>query len=233
MTQATLCALRQAFAISLLCAAAALAACGGGKKESKAATNQPVTAASSQASGCKRVSPPTPKGEGHEKKPKGKLDPAKKWSLVIETNCGSFTVALDPKEAPKTTASLVSLAKSKFFDDTTFHRIVPGFVIQGGDPTGTGQGGPGYKTVDKPPAGAGYIRGVVAMAKTQAEPAGTAGSQFFVVTGQDTGLPAEYAVVGHVSQGLDVVARIGQLGDPATESPKQPVVIAHVTVKHD
>jgi cyclophilin family peptidyl-prolyl cis-trans isomerase len=214
-----------------LCIAAAVSACGG-KKETKAASTQAVTAASPQASGCKRVSPPTPKGQGHEKKPKGKLDPAKKWSLVVETNCGSFTIALDVKQAPKTTASLVALAKSGFFDGTTFHRIVPGFVIQGGDPTGTGQGGPGYKTVDKPSAGAGYTRGVVAMAKTQAEAPGTAGSQFFVVTGQDTGLPAEYAVVGRVSQGIDVVARIGQLGDPATESPKQPVVISHVIVKH-
>jgi cyclophilin family peptidyl-prolyl cis-trans isomerase len=149
----------------------------------------------------------------------------------VRTNCGAFTIALDISKAPHTTASLVALAKSHFFDGTTFHRIVPGFVIQGGDPTGTGGGGPGYKTVDKPPDDASYRRGVVAMAKTGSEPSGTAGSQFFVVTGQDAGLPPQYAIVGRVLGGLDVVERIGQLGDPSTEQPTQPIVIQRVTVK--
>jgi cyclophilin family peptidyl-prolyl cis-trans isomerase len=149
----------------------------------------------------------------------------------VETNCGSFTIELDTKGAPNTSASLVSLAKAGFFDGLTFHRIVPGFVIQGGDPMGTGGGGPGYKTVDKPQPSARYTRGVVAMAKTEAEKPGTGGSQFFVVTGQDAGLPPEYAVAGRVVDGLDVVDRIGQLGDPATEQPTQPVVMSKVTVK--
>ena len=175
---------------------------------------------------------PHSRGQGHRKKPKGTLDPSRNWSLRVATNCGSFTVALDVSDAPNTTASLVALAKAGFFNGTAFHRIVPGFVIQGGDPTGTGEGGPGYSTVDKPKAGARYTRGVVAMAKTQDEPAGTAGSQFFVVTGANTGLPAEYAVVGRVVKGLDVVERIGRLGDPATERPTQSVVISRITVQH-
>src|SRR5207245_10029037 len=89
----------------------------------------------------------------------------------------------------------------------------PRFVIQGGDPTGTGTGGPGHETHDKVPKTAAYVHGVVAMAKTGAAPAGTAGSQFFVVTGPDAGLPPDYAIVGKVTQGLDVVDRIGTLGD--------------------
>ena len=109
-----------------------------------------------------------------------------------------------------------------------FHRIVPGFVIQGGDPTQSGGGGPGYSVVDRPAADARYVRGVVAMAKSPQEPAGTAGSQFFVVTGDDVGLPPDYAVVGEVIEGLDVISAIGELGDPATERPLRPVVIESV-----
>jgi peptidyl-prolyl cis-trans isomerase B (cyclophilin B) len=229
--------LRRALAILLvLSLASALAACGSDEKKPKAAagTTQTLTQTgpSPEASGgCKQIAAPKAKDAGGAKKPKGELDASKSWALVVATNCGSFTIALDPKTAPHASASLVSLAKSGFFDDTTFHRIVPGFVIQGGDPTGTGSGGPGYKTVDKPPADASYVRGVVAMAKTGSEKDGTAGSQFFVVTGQDAGLPAQYAVVGKVTDGLDVVDRIGQLGDPATEQPTQPVVMTKVSVK--
>ena len=107
---------------------------------------------------------------------------------------------------------------------------MPGFLIQGGDPTQSGSGGPGFSTRDAPAPDAAYTKGVVAMAKTAAETAGTAGSQFFVVTGADAGLPPEYAVVGTVTSGLDVVERIGKLGDPSTEQPLQPVVIDSVTV---
>ena len=159
-----------------------------------------------------------------------KLAPAKTYRLVFETNCGSFTVTLNQKLAPNATGSLVSLAKRDFFNDTFFHRIVPGFVIQGGDPTGTGSGGPGYETHDTVPKTASYVHGVVAMAKTGSEPAGTAGSQFFVVTGQDAGLPPDYAVVGMVTQGLGVVDRIGALGD-ATEQPTANIVISKVKVE--
>jgi cyclophilin family peptidyl-prolyl cis-trans isomerase len=134
------------------------------------------------------------------------------------------------RTSPHTTASFVSLVRHGFFDHTVFHRIVPGFVIQGGDPTQSGSGGPGYSTVDPPDAGASYTKGVVAMAKTQAEPAGTAGSQFFVVTVDDAVLEPDYAIVGTVTDGLDVVERIGRLGDPSTEQPLQPVVIESVTV---
>jgi peptidyl-prolyl cis-trans isomerase B (cyclophilin B) len=159
-----------------------------------------------------------------------KLDPNKTYRLVFTTNCGDFTVTLDQKLSPNATGSLVSLAKRGFFDDTTFHRIVPGFVIQGGDPTASGMGGPGYETHDTVPRNASYTHGVVAMAKAGEEPAGTAGSQFFVVTGADAQLTPDYAVVGKVTRGLGVVDRIGKLGNSA-EQPTRAVVISKVEVE--
>ena len=161
-------------------------------------------------------------------KPTEKLDPAKTYDVVMRTNCGEFTITLDPEMAPNTAASVVSLTRDGFYDGTKFHRIVPGFVIQGGDPTGTGTGGPGYKTVDAPPATAKYPKGTVAMAKAGNEAPGTSGSQFFVMTG-DSGLPAEYAIIGKVTKGLDVIDTIGKLGD-ASEQPTQTVVIERATV---
>ena len=164
------------------------------------------------------------------KPPHKQVTPGQRVTATVDTSCGRFEIALDSSHSPKTVSSFVYLARKGVYDNTIFHRIVPGFVIQGGDPTGTGQGGPGYSTVDKPPAAARYTRGVVAMAKTQDEAPGTAGSQFFVVTGTDAGLPPDYAVVGRVVAGLDVVERIGQLGDSSTERPTQPVVISRVSV---
>ena len=173
---------------------------------------------------------PEPKPDGGRKPPAKGLDAAKSYALVVATNCGSFTIQLDQRTAPKTAASLVSLAESGFFDGTSFHRVVPGFVIQGGDPTGTGTGGPGYKTVDVPPPGTTYTEGIVAMAKAGAEAPGTSGSQFFVVTGADAGLPPEYAVVGKVTDGLETVKTIDGLG-VGDGPPSDPVVIEKVTVQ--
>jgi cyclophilin family peptidyl-prolyl cis-trans isomerase len=197
--------------------ALAVVGCGGGSDETTTA-------------GCDDVDAPAPRDDGGQTAPTEPLDASKTWTLSFDTSCGTFVVTLDLDSAPNTAASLVSLARAGYFDDTAFHRIVPGFVIQGGDPTQSGGGGPGYSTADPPAPGAAYTKGVVAMAKTASEPAGTAGSQFFVVTGANVGLPPEYAVVGKVTSGLDVVERIGKLGDPATEQPTQPVVIDSVTV---
>jgi peptidyl-prolyl cis-trans isomerase B (cyclophilin B) len=141
------------------------------------------------------------------------LDESKTNSIEVKTNKGSFTFELATKTSPCTTASFAGLVKKGFFDGLTFHRIVPGFVIQGGDPEGNGMGGPGYSTVDAPPKDTTYEKGLVAMAKTQTEPAGTSGSQFFVVTGGDVQLPPDYAVLGHVTDGMDVVEQIGKLGN--------------------
>jgi cyclophilin family peptidyl-prolyl cis-trans isomerase/uncharacterized protein YceK len=197
---------------------------GGGTSGSTAAATTAETTAQQAPAGCKSVPEPKPKPDGSLKKPTTKLDAAKSYTATITTNCGTFAFKLDVKQSPNATASIDYLAGKKFFDGTVFHRIVPGFVIQGGDPTGTGSGGPGYSTVDKPPSNASYKKGVVAMAKTGSEPAGTAGSQFYVVTGADAGLPPDYAIVGKVTKGLDAVDRIGKLGDQS-EQPTFPVVI--------
>ena len=162
-------------------------------------------------------------------KPTEKLDPQKTYDVVVSTNCGDFTITLDQQIAPNTTASFGPLTRKGFFDGTIFHRIVPNFVIQGGDPTGTGTGGPGYKTVDVPPATETYTKGVVAMAKAANEPPGTSGSQFFVMTADNLGLPAEYAIIGKVTKGMDVIDEIGKLGD-ASERPTQTVAIERATV---
>jgi peptidyl-prolyl cis-trans isomerase B (cyclophilin B) len=178
---------------------------------------------------CESVEAPSPREQGSGEAPTASLDPATSYGLVFETSCGTFTVALDATLAPNTSASLVALANDGYFADTLFHRIVPRFVIQGGDPTQSGSGGPGYSTVDVPPSDTRYTKGTVAMAKSGVEAPGTAGSQFFVVTADDAGLPPEYAIVGEVTEGLDVVELIGTLGD-AAEQPTQPVVISSVTV---
>ena len=219
--------------LALGIAALLAAGCGGNDDDetTTAATETTATETSgSSATECTQVEQPAAKPDGGATPPTQGLAAGTTYELVFATNCGTFAVTLDQKAAPKTSASLVALARAGFFDDTIFHRIVPGFVIQGGDPTQKGTGGPGYSTVDAPPADAAYTKGVVAMAKTGADPPGTAGSQFFVVTAEDAGLPPEYAVVGEVTDGLDVVERIGLLGDQS-EQPTQPVVIESVTVR--
>ena len=222
-------------AVSLLLPLAvvlALAACGGDDDQAEAPVETVATAVESSGTNgeCQDAEAPEPKGDGGEQPPEEALDPAKTYRLVVDTSCGSFTIELDQKTAPKTAASLVSLADSGFYDGTTFHRVVPGFVIQGGDPTGTGAGGPGYKTVDVPPSDAAYTKSVVAMAKGGTEAPGTSGSQFFVVTGPDVGLPPEYAVVGKVTEGIETVDAIDALG-VGDGPPSKPVVIEHMTVQ--
>lgn len=212
--------------VTIVALAAGCGGEGGDKAESTAATE---TTGGVDASGCAAVDVPAPRDDGGATAPEQPLDPAQQATLEFVTNCGSFMVTLDVAGAPQTTASLVSLARSDFYDGTVFHRIVPGFVIQGGDPTQTGGGGPGYQTVDVPSQDAAYTKGVVAMAKGAAEPPGASGSQFFVVTGADIGLPPDYAIVGTVTSGLEVVERIGRLGD-AQEQPTKPVVVSDVVV---
>jgi cyclophilin family peptidyl-prolyl cis-trans isomerase len=203
---------------------ALLAGCGGGGSNGG-------DGGETTSGGCTEVSAPAPKDESNRQAPTSALDPGKTYRVAVETNCGGFTITLDQKTSPKTTASFVSLAEDGYFDDTIFHRIVPGFVIQGGDPTGKGTGGPGYTTVEPPPPGTSYVKYVVAMAKTQSEPPGAAGSQFFIVAAPDAQLTADYALLGKVTAGRDVVDRIGKLGDPTTEEPTRTVVIENMSVQ--
>ncbi|MCW2987326.1 MAG: peptidyl-prolyl cis-trans isomerase cyclophilin type [Solirubrobacterales bacterium] len=187
------------------------------------------TTATATAGGCKKVEAPQPK-QVSLKAPKQTLKKGEGVTAVVQTSCGTFDIALDTTRAPKTANSFAYLAEEGFYDGLTFHRIVPEFVIQGGDPEGTGSGGPGYSVVEKPPANLAYTKGTVAMAKSSAEPPGTSGSQFYVVTGADAGLPPEYALVGKVSKGLGVVERIGKQGT-ASEKPKQTILIESVTIE--
>jgi peptidyl-prolyl cis-trans isomerase B (cyclophilin B) len=181
------------------------------------------------ASGCKQVEAPSPKHVSL-KAPKQAVKAGEKLTAVVATSCGTFDIALDTRQSPKTTNSFAYLADQGFYNGLTFHRIVPGFVIQGGDPLGTGTGGPGYSVVEKPPANLSYTKGTVAMAKSSAEPPGSSGSQFFVVTAAAAPLKPEYALVGKVSKGYDVVTRIGKLGTK-TEKPKQTILIEKMTIE--
>jgi len=217
----------------LLLAVVGLAACGG-DDDGDSDKPQATAKAEQPAGGCQAAEQPNPKPDGGAKRPTAALDPSATYDVVLKTSCGDITIRLDQKTSPKTAASFAGLAKAGFFNGTVFHRIVPGFVIQGGDPTATGTGGPGYSTRDVPPRDATYTKGVVAMAKTQTEPPGTAGSQFYIVTAADAGLRPEYAVLGKVVKGQDAVDAIGELGDPASGeagTPLQPVVIERATVR--
>ncbi|HUG64084.1 MAG TPA: peptidylprolyl isomerase [Gaiellaceae bacterium] len=206
--------------MALLLLVVLAAGCGGGDDDADGGeVTTPVTE-------CQDVEAPEPREPGTNEAPSGTL--VEPHALVFDTNCGTFTVALDLQSAPETAASLVALAESGYFDDTVFHRVVPGFVIQGGDPTQTGSGGPGYSTVDAPASDAKYTKGVVAMAKSGAEGPGTSGSQFFVVSGEDAGLPPDYAIVGAVTEGIDTVERIDALG-VGDGPPSQTVVVNSVT----
>jgi cyclophilin family peptidyl-prolyl cis-trans isomerase len=188
------------------------------------------TASASGASGCKEVEAPAPK-EVSLKAPKQTVKPGEELTAVVQTSCGNFDIALDTTRAPKTTNSFAYLTEEGFYDGLTFPRIVPGFVIQGGSPFDNTTGGPGYEVVEKPPANLQYTKGVVAMAKSSSAPSGASGSQFYVVTGANAGLPPEYALVGKVDKGLSVVERIGKLGT-ASEKAKQTVLIEKMTIEH-
>jgi peptidyl-prolyl cis-trans isomerase B (cyclophilin B) len=231
--------------LAVLAAAALVAGCGGSSKgggssggasASSAATSTVVTAGTAIPSGCRRVGDPGARQEEtHEKRPPSRLS-STSASVVMQTTCGSFTITLATKQAPKTAASFGTLVKRGFYDRLTFHRVATEpsggpFVIQGGDPLGNGLGGPGYSVREKPPANTRYTKYTVAMAKTAAEPSGTSGSQFFVVTADDAGLSPQYALVGKVTSGQDTVDRISSMPTADNEQPIVPIVIEKATLQ--
>jgi peptidyl-prolyl cis-trans isomerase B (cyclophilin B) len=178
--------------------------------------------------GCEQVEAPEPKQVS--------VDPPAPNAggtgvALVETSCGDFEITLDSARAPQTTASFAHLVEQGVYDGTAIHRVEPGYVIQGGDPQGDGLGGPGYTVDEPPPADTTYTRGMVAMAKSPAEPPGRSGSQFFVVTAPaDAGLPPDYALLGKVSSGMETIDRIDQLDGPG-DKPSHPVVIERITLK--
>jgi peptidyl-prolyl cis-trans isomerase B (cyclophilin B) len=223
--------MRRLTALLIACLAVLVTACGGGDEKPAAAPGTTPTApASAQDAGCRTVDAPGPK-QVDAKKPSQPLSGGQTYVVTLKTNCGDIAIELDTKRQPKTAASFAGLVRDRVYDGLSFHRVVPGFVIQGGDPRGDGTGGPGYSVVEKPPAGAAYTRGVVAMAKTEIERAGTSGSQFFIVTAEDAKLPPDYAIVGKVVGGDDTVDRIAAVPTSSTDAPQSPVVIESATLE--
>lgn len=228
---------------TILTLAAGLAGCGSAGHGARVATRTAAPAASAGAagravsrSGCHAVAAPRPKGPQHLEAPTARLDPARFYTVTVATNCGTFAFRLEVRGQPRTAASVYALAKRGFYDGLSFQRVAAGFVIQGGDPLGDGTGGPGYTVVEAPPRNTQYVRGDVAMAKTSTEPAGTSGSQFFVVTGANVtasaGLTPDYALAGRIVSGQSVVDAIGALptSPPNDGTPTPAVVMTKVTV---
>ena len=236
--------------LAILLAAFVLVACGKeAPQTADTATTEPAPAATgttatttdpavrprSARDGCRAVAAPEPKRVPDQRPARRRLSAKRTHTAILRTNCGTIRIRLDVKNSPRTTASFAGLARRGFFDGLTFHRIAkPGgndYVIQGGDPLGTGNGGPGYAIEEPPPFDTTYRRYVVGMAKTAEERPGTSGSQFFIVTAPEAPLPAEYAVLGRVTEGKKVVRRIARLAtDPATEMALDPVVMSEVRV---
>ncbi|HVR06152.1 MAG TPA: peptidylprolyl isomerase [Solirubrobacteraceae bacterium] len=219
-------------ALTAPAAALALAACGSGGSATAARSTAGTDGSASAAGTCTHVAKPTPRGPQHIPAPHLQLDPARRYVVTLATNCGQIEIALAVKEAPRTTASFAYLVRRGFYNDLTFHRVAANFVIQGGDPAGDGSGGPGYTIVEPPPTDLRYTFGTVAMAKTETDPSGASGSQFFIVTTADAQLPAQYALVGHVvgsDAGVDAIAK--QPTVPAQDGqPIKPVLISRATL---
>ncbi len=161
------------------------------------------------------------------------IDPAKTYTAVVKTNMGTYSAVLDAAKAPGTVNNFVSLARNKYFDGTTCHRAIPGFMVQCGDPTATGSGGPGYKFADEFPAAGEYKIGSLAMANSGAN---TNGSQFFVITGdQGVALSPNYTLFGQVTDGLDTtVTALDAAGndDPSSNGvpPLEEIKIDSITI---
>jgi cyclophilin family peptidyl-prolyl cis-trans isomerase len=156
------------------------------------------------------------------------LEPGRRYTATITTTAGTMTAELFADEAPKTVNNFVFLAREGFYDGVIFHRVISGFMIQGGDPTGTGRGGPGYRFDDEPVKRP-YKRGTLAMANAGPN---TNGSQFFVMHA-DYGLPPNYTIFGKLTDGEEVVDAIAGAATGAQDRPVEPVTIERVTISEE
>ena len=156
------------------------------------------------------------------------IDPSKRYTATMSTSMGDLVIALDAVQAPKTVNNFVFLAREGYYDGVIFHRIIQGFMCQGGDPTGTGRGGPGYKFADELPRPGQYEIGSVAMANAGPN---TNGSQFFIVSGPSgVGLPPQYSLFGKVVKGLEVVAEMEKVKTAGGDKPVQDLTINSVEI---
>jgi len=182
---------------------------------------------------CTTTQPPKGATVNQSTPPPMTITPAKNYFATFNTSCGQILVSLDVKDSPNTVNSFVYLANKGFYNGLTFHRVAKNFAVQGGDPSGNGSGGPGYSVQDKVPAGVSYGLGTVAMAKTGAEPAGTSGSQFFIVpvdTAAGNYTP-DYAVLGHVTVGTVAVQKMNALAPASGDGPPtQPIYIYNIVI---
>ena len=213
-----------------------LAVACGSDAPSSATTAAVSTAVSSSpsADGCPAPDGSSPKQTQFDAAPPMCLTPGTTYVATITTNHGTIHATLDQAIAPETVNSFVYLARNHYFDDTPCHRAIPGFVVQCGDPTGTGTGGPGYETPVEIDPNTTYAIGDLAMAKRRG--ATTNGSQFFIISGDDgAALPPEYSLFGKVDPAdLGVVATLDALGNPDPSAggvpPKEPITIQSVTI---
>ena len=197
-------------------------------------SNKSTTSDTSAAASCSHTAPPRGSTKLYKSAPPMTIDQSKTYTATMTTSCGTITMKLDPKDAPRTVNSFVFLARHHFYDGLKFHRVVTDFVVQGGDPKGDGTGGPGYSLPDEPPTN-GYKAGSVAMANAGPD---TTGSQFFLVAsanGAKTlgGPPYKYSILGQITKGLDVVQKMETFAPTAAPHdgpPTKPLYIDKVTI---
>lgn len=169
-----------------------------------------------------------PKKQKFDSAPEMGIDPSKRYTATMETSMGTLVIALDPIAAPITVNNFVFLAAQHYYDGVIFHRIINGFVCQGGDPDGNGRGGPGYRFVDELPKPGKYQIGSLAMANAGPN---TNGSQFFIISGPSgVQLPPAYSLFGQVVKGLDIVEMMQNVPTGPGDRPKDDVVIRSVTI---
>jgi cyclophilin family peptidyl-prolyl cis-trans isomerase len=233
---------RLSIVTAAVAAALILAACGGSEPTTTTSAEVPLDVVPSsyiefraQPASCGAVAPNPLSPMEFEAPTDMGLDSSTPIRVTMSTSCGNIVIELQPAIAPQTVNSFVFLSTEGYFDGTVFHRVIPGFVAQGGDQTATGLGGPGYTVPDEfPPPGVGYDRGVLAMAN--AGP-GTTGSQFFIVI-EDTDLPPQYAIFGRVVEGFDVLDRLQEVPldisptspDPVASTPLETIYVDTITI---
>ena len=233
---------RLSIVTAAVAAALILAACGGSEPTTTTSAEVPLDVVPSsyiefraQPASCGAVAPDPLSPMEFEAPTDMGLDSSTPIRVTMSTSCGNIVIELQPAIAPQTVNSFVFLSTEGYFDGTVFHRVIPGFVAQGGDQTATGLGGPGYTVPDEfPPPGVGYDRGVLAMAN--AGP-GTTGSQFFIVI-EDTDLPPQYAIFGRVVEGFDVLDRLQEVPldisptspDPVASTPLETIYVDTITI---
>jgi len=212
-------------ALALAIGVAACGASGGGATQPPAATQAPAQSQAPQSAAPAASGGPV--AEGCPSSAPEPLPAGEKRDVTIETDLGNIVIAVEVDLGPFAAGNFVALAECGFYDGVGFHRIMPDFVIQGGDPTGTGSGGPGYEFPNDP-VSIPYERGVVAMANAGRD---TNGSQFFIVL-QEAGLPPDYSVFGRVTSGMEVADQIsaGPSSGGQAGQALEPVTMNRVTV---